>query len=123
VSLPDLDHPFPNHAERAAARERLARRDATLQLIEVLATKPGPEWSLAERAAFPNMTNGAEDPAPQRTQRWASLFAEELAEVHQLAARGSLSDVELREGLFLAGRLLSTVTDWAIDMVDDFRVP
>ena len=120
---PDLGRPFPDNAERAAARERLARRDATLRLIEALATKPEPEWSPVERAAFPNMTNGVEDPAPRRTRRWASLFAEELAEVHRLAAQGPLSDVELREALYLAARLLSTVTDWAIDMVDDFKVP
>lgn len=120
---PDLERPFPNNAERAAARERLNRRDATLRLIEALATKPAPEWSPVERAAFPNMTNGVEDPAPQRTRRWASLFAEELAEVHRLAAQAPLSDVELREALYLAGRLLSTVTDWAIDLVDDFKVP
>lgn len=55
--------------------------------------------------------------------RWASLFAEELAEVHRLAAsQQPLSDMELQEALYLAGRLLSTVTDWPIDRVDDFTV-
>ncbi|HTT89544.1 MAG TPA: hypothetical protein VMF65_08300 [Acidimicrobiales bacterium] len=121
---PELDRPFSSHAERVAAREQLARRDATLRLIEALAAKPEPEWSPAELSAFPHTTNGVEDPAPRRTRRWSSLFAEEIAEVHRLGgSRRPLSDVELREALYLAGRLLSTVTDLPIAIVDEFKVP
>ena len=120
---PELAHPFHSHAQRAAARDRLVHRDGTLQLVEALASKPATAWSLAEKAAFPSMTNGVADPPPQRVARWASLFAEELAEVHRLAAsKQPLSDMELQEVLYLAGRLLSTVTDWPIDRIDDFSV-
>ncbi len=120
---PELSHPFRSPAQRAAARERLARRDTILRLIEALASKPAMAWSPAEQAAFPSVTNGVADPPPQRVSRWASLFAEELAEVHRLAAsQQPLSDMELQEALYLAGRLLSTVTDWPIDRVDDFTV-
>lgn len=120
---PELAHPFHSPAQRAAARDLLVRRDGTLRFIETLASKPATAWSPAELAAFPNVTNGVADPPPQRVSRWASLFAEELAEVHRLAAgKAPLSDMELQEALYLAGRLLSTVTDWPIDRVDDFTV-
>ena len=33
-----------------------------------------------------------------------------------------MSDLELQEVLYLAGRLLSTVTDWPIDKIEDFSV-
>jgi hypothetical protein len=120
---PEFAHPFESPAQRAAARDRLVRRDNTLRSIEALASKPTAAWSPAEQAAFPTVTNGVADPPPQRVSRWASLFAEELAELHRLAAgKGPLSDMELQEALYLAGRLLSTVTDWPIDRVDDFAV-
>jgi hypothetical protein len=120
---PELAHPFRNPAQRAAARDRLVRRDGTLRLIEALASKPAKAWSPAEQAVFPSVTNGVADPPPQRVSRWASLFAEELAEVHRLAAgKRPLSDMELQEVIYLAGRLLATVTDWPIDRVDDFTV-
>jgi hypothetical protein len=120
---PELAHPFHTPAQRAAARERLVRRDDTLRLIEALASKPATAWSAAEITAFPSMTNGVADPPPQRVSRWAALFAEELAEVHRLAAsKQPLSDLDLQETLYLAGRLLSTVTDWPIDRIDDFSV-
>ena len=120
---PELAHAFRNHVQRASARDRLVRRDGTLRLIEALASRPATAWSPTEQAAFPSVTNGVADPPPQRVSRWASLFAEELAEVHRLAAsKKPMSDTELQEVLYLAGRLLSTVTDWPIDRVDDFTV-
>jgi hypothetical protein len=120
---PELALPFRSHVERAAASECLVRRDATLQIIEALANRPATAWSPVELAAFPSVTNGVADPPPQRVSRWASLFAEELAEVHRLAAsKQPLSDMELQEVLYLAGRLPSTVTDWPIDRIDDFSV-
>lgn len=118
---PELSRPFRSHAEREVARGKLLHRDGVLHLIEALVDEPA--WSQAERAAFPAMTNGVADPPERRVARWASLFAEELAEVHRLAASPRpLSDVELQEVLYLAGRLLSTVTDRSIDRVDDFRL-
>jgi hypothetical protein len=120
---PDLVHPFRSPAERIDARRRLEARDQTLRLIESLADKPDHAWTIAEQAAFPSVTNGITDPPPQRVSRWASLFAEELAEIHRLvASRRPLSDIELQEAVYLAGRLLSTVTERFIDSVDDFRI-
>jgi hypothetical protein len=120
---PELAHPFRSPAERAEARKRLQERDHTLRMIEVLANKPDDAWSSSEKAAFPSVTNGVTDPPPQRVIRWASLFAEELAEVHRLSAPNRpVSDTELQQALYLAGRLLATITDWPIDRVDSFRI-
>lgn len=51
------------------------------------------------------------------------MFAEKVAEVHRLAgSHEPLSEVELPEVLYLAGRLLSTVTGWPVGQVDDSRL-
>jgi hypothetical protein len=52
----------------------------------------------------------------------ASIFADELGEVHRLVDRGALSDLELRQALYLAGRLLATVTDLRLNDVDRFAL-
>jgi hypothetical protein len=121
---PELARPFPNERERERARAKLAHRDRTLRAIELLADMPAATWSSSQRAAFPTTTNGVGDPPPQRVGRWASLFAAELTELHRLlAATRPLSDLELHEALYLAGRLLATVSGRAIDSVDDFEIP
>lgn len=120
---PELAQPFQDQSERAAARRRLSERDRTLQAVEALARRPASAWTSYERSAFPDSTNGIVDPPNQRVSRWVSLFAEELTEVHQVAAASRpLSDLELQEALYLAGRLLSTVTGLPISQVDDFRL-
>ena len=120
---PELAQPFQDQIERAAARRRLSERDRTLRAVEALARRPASAWTSHELPAFPDSTNGVADPPDQRVSRWASLFAEELTEVHQVAAASRpLSDLELQEALYLAGRLLSTVTGLPINQVDDFRL-
>ncbi len=120
---PELAQPFQDQSERAAARRRLDERDRTLQAVQALARRPANAWTSHERSAFPGSNHGVVDPPNQRVSRWASLFAEELTEVHQVAAASRpLSDLELREALYLAGRLLSTVTGLPISQVDDFRL-
>jgi len=120
---PELARPFRTRAERDAARDRLRQRDRILRYIETLGQKPEVDWTSRERDAFPNMTNGISDPPPRRVARWATLFAEELAEIHKLATLPRpLSDIELQEAVYLAGRLLSTVTERSIAEVDSFTI-
>jgi hypothetical protein len=120
---PELARPFEGEEERDAAGRLLARRDRVLRAVEELVGKPAGAWSPAELGAFPPTTNGVPDPPPQRVARWAGIFADELAEVHRLVARRPpLSDVELREALYLTGRLLATVTGLGIDEVDAFAL-
>jgi hypothetical protein len=99
------------------------RPDSLLRVIEELANKPAAAWSASELSAFPNTTNGVSDPPHQRVSRWTNLFAEELAEVHRLVGGARpLSDIELHETLYLAARLLATVTDWPLADVDNFKM-
>ena len=119
----ELTKPFRTESERVTARLFVVQRDRLLQAIEELSDKPVGEWTPSELAAFPSTTNGVSDPPCQRVRRWANLFAEELTEVHGLVAgTRALSDIELQETLYLAGRLLATVTDWSIETVDDFKI-
>ncbi len=69
------------------------------------------------------MTNGAADPPHQRVSRWASLLAEELGEVHRLAAgNGPPSDMELerptiwRVGSYRPGRRQKTLDGCAVTL-------
>lgn len=120
---PELAQPFQDEHERAGARRRLVERDTTLRAIEILASKAANDWTSFEDSAFPSITNGVADPPPHRVARWASLFAEELTEVHQIVEGARvLSDLELQEALYLAGRLLATVTGLSINDVDNFQL-
>jgi len=116
----ELTQPFRTEAERAAARSLLAQRDRVLRAFEQLARKPAGLWSPSELARFPKGTNGEQGPPFVRLPRWASIFADELREVHRLVERGALSDIELRQALYLTGRLLATVTGLRLNDVDNF---
>jgi len=119
---PDIERPFRDHAERTAAQHLLSHRDRLLRTIEELAHLQVDQWSADEYAAFPQTTNGVPDPPPERLARWADIFAEELQEVHALTMQDLLDDGELRRALYFAGRLLATVTDLPLDMVDGFAI-
>jgi hypothetical protein len=93
-----------------------------LRGLEQLARKPAVLWSPSELARFPKRTNRVADQPFVRLPRWASIFADELGEVHRLVEGGALSDVELRQALYLGGRLLATVTGLRLDDVDRFSL-
>lgn len=117
---PDLTRPFDRREERAAARNLLVQRETMLRSLQELAAKPAHDWTASEFAAFPPTTNGVLDPPPDRLARWASIFAEEIEELHRLAqGHRPRSDVELRQAIYLAGKLIATVTDVALADVDD----
>lgn len=119
---PELAQGFRDETERVAARHLLVERARKLGTIEELAQKTPDRWSPAELQAIPNAMGNVPYPAPERVARWADIFAEELAEIRRLAAIvRQLSDPELRETLYLSGRLLASVTDRPIAEVD--RLP
>jgi hypothetical protein len=108
----ELNRPFADREARARARAALVDLDNRLRGLELLAEKPPGEWSPDELGEFPSSTNDVFDPPPQRLARWASVFADELAEVHALArVSRPLGDLELRQALYVAKRLLATVYD------------
>jgi plasmid maintenance system killer protein len=77
----------------------------------------------AKQSSSPSVTNGVADPPPQRVSRWSSLFTEELVEMHRMAAsQQPMSDTEPQQILYLAGRLLSTVTYWPNDRIETLKV-
>ena len=96
-------------------------RDHLLRAIERLTEKPDAEWSPTERAAFPDSINGVPEAPQVRVARSTDIFADELATLHRVLDQPQpLGDIELREAVYLAGRLLSTVTGYVIDLVDRF---
>lgn len=118
---PDLAKPFPNDPDRDAARRLLEQRDRLLAKFERLARTPADQWSPADIDRFPTTTNGVPDPPQARVARWAAIFADELATIHAVAGGRPLSDIELRQALYLAGRLLATVTGRPLNNVDHFQ--
>lgn len=116
---PDIATPFRNSEERAKARDRLEARDQTIRAIADLASISPDRWTSATHAVFPDRFNGVPDPASDRLNRWMNLFSEEIDEVHHIATcEHPLGDVEVKQALYLAARLLATVTDRTIDDVD-----
>ena len=61
------------------------------------AYKPFDQWSHTELERLPLIANGVSEEPDQRLRRWRSLFAEELTEVHRLARRAAVSDIELKQ--------------------------
>ena len=118
---PDLAKPFPNDPERDTARRLLEQRDHLLAKIQQLARTPANQWPPADIDRFPTTTNGVPDPPPARLARWATIFADELTTIHTVARGRPLSDIELRQALYLAGRLLATVTGRPLNNVDHFQ--
>jgi hypothetical protein len=117
---PDYDRPYKDAQEREEARRLLAQRDRVLTGLQELAGKP--TWSEHEQASLPRMTNGMNERPEDRLKRWKDLFGEELAEVHRLAEARALSDIEMRQAVFLAKRLLVLATDRPSDTVDTFQI-
>jgi hypothetical protein len=119
---PNFAEPYSSFSEREQARQRLVKRDKLLRSIEAVAHKPLSQWSPSELASFPPMTNGMREDPIEKLNRWRTLFAEELREVHRLASMTAVSDIELKQGLFMAGRLLITVTGRAADELDNITI-
>jgi hypothetical protein len=98
------------------------KRDNLLRSIEAAAQKPLSDWSPSELAIFPPMTNGMREDPSEKVKQWRSLFAEELREVHRLASMAAVSDIELKQGLFMAGRILMIVTGKAANEIDNITI-
>lgn len=118
---PDIAQPIQTEADRVAMRNLLGQRDRKLRSIEKLAHTRAAQWTPDEIVLFPNTIAEEPNPPYSRLERWAAVFAEELEEVHRLAVR-PLSDIELRQTLYLTGRLIATVSGRAIGDVDNFDI-
>ncbi len=121
---PDLAIPFSGPDERLRARQTLIERAAKLAALESLASTPAHQWTEEQRGFFRPDLNGFPDPPPDRLERWVAVFGDELSMFDDIVQRSApLSDIELREAVYLAGRLLAPVLGVHLDEVDATSVP
>ena len=105
---PELDRSLTTD-ERADSIRRLLTYDAQLEAILLAVDISPDEWPAEVRAAFRG-TGLPGDTAAAQLRRWASLFNEEAALVHEVRNRivhqVRVSDAELLKAKWLAEELL-----------------
>lgn len=112
---PELGQPYGSDVDRADEIVRLIHFDVSLEQLHALSRKTYPEmhasplWQLLVNA---QLERG--DTVEARLQRWGSLFAEELASVHEARNRVvysiPISDRDLRTAVWLASELYRLTT-------------
>lgn len=118
LTPPDLVRSYASPADKDADWQRLLQRAEALRELAGLAGTPQ-ERLPADAAARLHAATPIADEAPaQRLARWRSVFASELADLdHAVLAASSqggaftISDIDLRSAVYLAGRLLATLYD------------
>jgi hypothetical protein len=121
---PDLVRSYASPAEKDADWQRLLQRAETLRELARLAGTPQEQWPADAAARLQAATPIAGEAPAQRLTRWRSVFASELTDLDQAALAASsqggastISDIDLRSAVYLAGRLLATLYDVAIDQI------
>ena len=124
LTPPDLVRSYASPAEKNADWQRLLQRAETLRELADLARTPPEQWPADAAARLQAATPIAGEAPAQRLTRWRSVFAGELADLdHAVLAASSqggastISDIDLRSAVYLAGRLLATLYDVALDQV------
>jgi hypothetical protein len=124
LAPPDLVRSYASPAEKNADWQRLLQRAETLRELADLARTPREQWPADAAARLQAATPIAGEAPAQRLTRWRSVFAGELADLdHAVLAASSqggastISDIDLRSAVYLAGRLLATLYDVALDQV------
>ncbi len=121
---PEVSTPFRSQREREQAEVVLRQRCAKLVRLSGLAARPADQWSAEAVMKFPATTNGVADPAPRRLARWLMLFQDEIRQVTQVAGDPQpLGDVELREAVYIAGKLVAIAAGVDQGEVDSFEPP
>jgi hypothetical protein len=124
LTPPDLVRSYASPAEKNADWQRLLQRAETLRELAGLARTPPEQWPADAAARLQAATPIAGEAPAQRLTRWRSVFAGELADLDQAVLAASsqggasaISDIDLRSAVYLAGRLLATLYDVALDQV------
>jgi hypothetical protein len=124
LTPPDLVRSYASPAEKGADWQRLLQRAETLRELAGLAGTPEERLPADAAARLQAATPIAGEAPAQRLRRWRSVFASELADLDQaiLAASSqggasTISDIDLRSAVYLAGRLLATLYDVTLDQV------
>lgn len=124
LTPPDLARPYASSADKDAGWQLLLRRADALQELARLSGLPADQWpadTVGQLRAAPPI---AGEPPSQRLARWRAVFASELADLQRAVTAASsqggsttVSDIDLRSALYLAGRLLATLYGVTIDQV------
>jgi len=124
LTPPDLVRSYASPAEKNADWQRLQQRAGTLRELADLARTPREQWPADVADRLQAATPIAGETPVERLTRWRSVFAGELADLDQAVLAASsqggastVSDIDLRSAVYLAGRLLATLYDVALDQV------
>jgi hypothetical protein len=121
---PDLVRSYASTAAKEADWQRLLQRAETLRELAGLAGTPQERWPADVAVRLQAATPIADEAPAQRLTRWRGVFASELADLDRAVVAASsqggastVSDIDLRSAVYLAGRLLATLYDVTMDQV------
>ncbi len=124
LAPPDLARPYASAADKDADWRLLLRRADALQELARLSELPEERWPAGAAGRLRAAPPIASEPPSQRLSRWRAVFASELADLRRAVTAASsqggsmtVSDIDLRSAIYLAGRLLATLYGVAIDQV------
>lgn len=124
LTPPDLVRSYASPAEKNADWQRLLQRAETLRELAGLARTPEEQWPPDVAARLQAATPIAGELPAYRLARWRSVFASELADLdHAVLAASSqgggstISDIDMRSAVYLAGLLLATLYDVPMSQV------
>jgi len=130
LTPPDLARPYASPADKDADWQLLLRRAEALQELAGLSGLPEVQWPADATARLRAAPPIAGEAPAQRLARWRTVFASELADLEQAVMAASsqggsttVSDIDLRSAVYLAGRLLGTLYGVAIDRVTPIANP
>jgi hypothetical protein len=124
LTPPDLARPYASPAGKEGDWQLLLRRADALQELARLSELPEDQWPVGTADRLRAAPPIAGEPPSQRMARWRAVFASELADLQRAVTAASsqggsttVSDIDLRSALYLAGRLLATLYGVPIDQV------
>lgn len=124
LTPPDLARPYASPADKDADWQLLLRRADALQELARLSALPEDRWPSGAADRLRAAPSIAGEPPPQRLARWRAVFASELADLQRAVTAASsqggsttVSDIDLRSAIYLAGRLLATLYGVSIEQV------
>jgi hypothetical protein len=124
LTPPDLARPYASLADKDADWQLLLRRSDALQELASLSELPEDQWPAGTAGRLRAAPPIASEPPSQRLARWRVVFASELGDLQRAVTAASnqggsttVSDIDLRSAIYLAGRLLATLYGVTIDQV------
>ncbi len=124
LTPPDLAQPYASAADKDADWQRLQRRAEALKQLTKLPDIPEAQWPTATADRLRAASSITNETMAQRVTRWQTVFADEIADLERAVTIASsqggsttVTDIDLRSALYLAGRLLATLYGVPIDQI------